>query len=161
MTTPKPLPPIEMLRSLFDYNPETGSITWRVYRGRCAKVGDVAGSVTPTGYQTICVRNGGTVNYRAHRIAWALHYGEDPYPHELDHIDRDKLNNSITNLRKVTRRENIRNRGAYASTGEKYIQKQHNSYQVTIDRKYIGCCKTLEEAVRLRDEYIRTTPRAL
>ena len=153
----KPLPPVEHLRSLFDYNPETGDITWRVYRNWQAKVGDVAGYVTPSGYRLICIRNGGVVNYLAHRLAWALHYGEDPNPCELDHIDRNKLNNRIENLRKVTRSENVQNRDAYTSTGEKHIHKQHNSYQVTIGRKYIGCRKKLEDAVRLRDEYIRTT----
>jgi hypothetical protein len=158
MTKANPLPPIERLRLLLDYNPETGDVTWRVYRGRCANVGDLAGSVSLNGYRRICIRDGDTVNYLAHRIAWALHYGEDPYPHELDHIDRNRLNNRITNLRLVTRSENMRNRNPFSNTGEKYIQKQHNSYQVTIGRNYIGCCKKLEDAVRLRDEYLCTNP---
>jgi hypothetical protein len=156
MTKANPLPPVELLRSLFDYNPETGEITWRVYRGRCAKVGDIAGGVNPTGYRLICIRNGGTVNYMAHRIAWALHYGEDPYPHELDHKDLDKLNNRANNLRKATRSQNLENRAAYSNTGEKYIHKQGKGYRVVVKKKYVGRCKTLEEAVRLRDEYIRT-----
>jgi hypothetical protein len=152
----KPLPPIELLRSLFEYNPETGDITWRVYRGRCAKAGDVAGTINTNGYRLICIRDDKRINYCAHRIAWALHYGEDPYPWELDHIDQNKLNNRIVNLRKVTRGENLKNRAAHGRTGEKHIQKTHNSFQVLIRRKYVGCCKTLDEAVRLRDEYLCT-----
>ena len=153
MTTPRPLPPIEMLRSLFDYNPETGNIVWKVNRGN-KKVGDRAGVVNNRGYrQIVCCK----VAYLAHRMAWALHYGEDPGPHEMDHIDRDRLNNRVTNLRKVTRGENSNNRAPYGLVAEKYIHPSKGSFRVIIRNTHIGCCKTLEEAVRLRDEYIRTT----
>jgi len=155
MSTPKPLPPIELLRSLLDYNPETGDITWRVCRRPRTKAGDLAGC-TVQGYRRIGIKNEKTVNCLAHRIAWALHYGEDPHPHELDHIDRNPLNNRIENLRKVTPSENNMNRDAYSNSGEKYIHKRGKGHHIVVKRKYVGWCKTLEEAVRLRDEYTRT-----
>ena len=46
--------------------------------------------------------------YRAHRIAWFLHYGEQP-PYIIDHIDRNRSNDKIENLRVVTDSENRSN----------------------------------------------------
>jgi hypothetical protein len=43
-----------------------------------------------------------------HRMIWVLYYGEWP-KHELDHIDGDKANNAISNLRDVTKSGNMRN----------------------------------------------------
>ena len=45
--------------------------------------------------------------YRAHLVAYALYHGEWlEYPYEIDHWDKDKLNNRISNLRPVTKSEN-------------------------------------------------------
>lgn len=44
----------------------------------------------------------------AHRIAWAIHYGEHP-GEEIDHINGDSLDNSIANLRQVSHQENCKN----------------------------------------------------
>ena len=47
--------------------------------------------------------------YRIHRLVWIYHNGTIPLGMEIDHIDRDKHNNSIDNLRLVTRTENQHN----------------------------------------------------
>lgn len=47
---------------------------------------------------------------QAHRVAWFLHYGRFPNG-ELDHIDGDKANNRIENLRVATRSQNTAYRG--------------------------------------------------
>ena len=108
MTTPKPLPPIEMLRSLFDHNPETGEIIWRVNRrGRGAKVGDRAGFMTREGYREVKTQKR---CLRASRLMWALHYGEDPGLMQVDHINRVRDDDRICNLRLVTQLENLHNR---------------------------------------------------
>ena len=47
--------------------------------------------------------------YQASRLAWKYVYGVDPQ-HEIDHIDNDRDNNSIINLRDVTHDVNQLNR---------------------------------------------------
>jgi hypothetical protein len=105
----KPLPPIERLNELLEYDGVTGVIRWRVTRGRSAKAGDEAGSVNKeTGYRIVMVDGR---NYTASRIAWALHYGVDPYPTEVDHKNLNRTDNTIGNLRLATRAEQVDNRG--------------------------------------------------
>lgn len=77
---------------------------------------------------------------------------------EVDHIDRNKANNNVTNLRWVTLSQNRINVPGRSSTGYKYISKHICGYQVRIthNRKRIicKCTKTLEEAIKLRDSYL-------
>ena len=54
-------------------------------------------------YQRITI---GGYDYYAHRLAWFYVYGEWPV-NELDHIDEDKENNAIDNLREATHAENL------------------------------------------------------
>lgn len=96
----------DLLRQLFDYNPDTGLFTRTVTKNSNAKIGDIAGSVTDGGYITISI--GGEV-FRAHRLAWLYMYGEFP-KNEIDHINHNRADNRICNLRDVTRKENGKNR---------------------------------------------------
>jgi hypothetical protein len=65
--------------------------------------------------------------YLKHRVIWCMKYGY--WPEELDHIDRDKYNNSILNLREVTHTDNQRNYPAIKSntsgqTGVHYRKRE-------------------------------------
>jgi hypothetical protein len=117
-----PLPPYAVVNSLLRYDPTTGIFRWKVDRGG-ANTGDVAGS-DDGGYRTLII-NGRT--YAASRLAWLLFYGVDPGELQIDHIDRDKLNNRISNLRTVTHRENHQNRaiGASGIRGVTYNKRTH------------------------------------
>jgi len=113
----RPLPSLGWLHSLFNYDPETGRVTWaedNLYYGKGHKAGDPVGSLSDRGYLKITLREKGkrspTYKLRLHRIAWALHYGEDPYPLTIDHINHDRTDNRISNLRAVTMAENSRNK---------------------------------------------------
>ncbi len=111
MIKTKPLPPIELLRSLLDYNPETGEITWKVTRNGKVKAGQIAGTVNERGYRKITVKEGRYKRcLKASRIAWYLHYGDDPVGFVIDHINRNPDDNWIHNLRKISQRENLMNR---------------------------------------------------
>jgi len=144
---PKPvkkLPSIEELRAKFNYNPNTGIITRR--HNTQGHYAGIAGRQC-NGYIVIGY-NG--INYGAHRIAYALHHGVDPYPNEVDHINRDKKDNRICNLRIVTKSEQQSNR-TFAKSGHWAITFTKNAWQIVIKRKYYGRCKTLEEAIHLRN----------
>lgn len=99
----RPLPPIEVLRARYTYDPDTGEVRHR-QTGSGRRAGDlVAPAPTRKGYHQCDVRHEG-VRYRVrlHRIAYALHHGADPYPYEIDHINRDTSDNRACNLRAVT-----------------------------------------------------------
>jgi len=105
------------------YDPNTGTITENEQH---------VGHINHYGYHVINV--GGTAYY-AHRIAWKIYYKEEP-PEHLDHINRDKGDNRIKNLRKCTDSENKRNRGVQknSKTTLKGIVFDHErgQYRVTL-----------------------------
>jgi hypothetical protein len=83
-----------------DYNPNTGDMVWKKSgRGRFKRKGvSCSNKPVANGYIHICVNN---KQWLAHRLAWVLHYGEEP-PRVIDHINRDKTDNRIANLRDGT-----------------------------------------------------------
>lgn len=102
MTTPT----LEEINRLISYDPLTGQFSWKVYRTSRAVAGGSAGTAHHTGYTRIKVLG---KQFLAHRLAWLMSYGEFPGD-EIDHIDQDKSNNRIANLRSVTRSQNEANK---------------------------------------------------
>jgi len=100
------------LKRLLAYDEHTGNFTWRVYRGRGARVGDRAGSPDEHGYVNIVI---GQVKYKAHRLAWF--YANLAWPvDDIDHINHIKGDNRLSNLRCATRSQNLANRRDYVSS---------------------------------------------
>lgn len=107
ITYPAGTPPaIDLLRALFSYNELTGELTHLVNRGR-ARAGTPATTNCGDGY--LSVKAPGFDPLLAHRVAWALNHGEWPTL-LVDHRDRNRKNNAISNLRHATYRENSQNR---------------------------------------------------
>jgi hypothetical protein len=98
---------IEELRSLLDFEPQTGALTWKLSVAPKVRVGSVAGKMNSGGYRLIGIRG---KQYRAHRVAWAISYGEWP-PRNIDHINGRPGDNRLCNLRLATFTENAMNRG--------------------------------------------------
>lgn len=96
---------VEKLREVLAYDAVTGIFTWRVALARQVKVGYVAGTIQQSGYRYIRVFGR---DYRAHRLAWLHSYGEWPKYH-IDHIDGNRDNNRLSNIRDVTRSVNQQN----------------------------------------------------
>ncbi len=145
--------PIETLRQLLDYNPDTGELVWKPrpienwqdlakgrtwntrYSGKPALNAPLQGRyfhgrIFDTGY-------------RAHRVCWALHYGE--WPNDIDHIDHNGFNNRITNLRSVTTAENLQNQS---------MQKRNTSgccgvHWATRDKRWIAAIKANGVEIKL------------
>ena len=106
MTQALPLPPLEVLQEKFEYDPENGVLTWKTHHRRNL-VNQPAGYPTQRGW--LRVKVGGT-HYRVHRIAWKMYYGEDPKQGlEIDHINRIRTDNRISNLRLTTSAGNKKN----------------------------------------------------
>lgn len=105
------MPPLAFLQERFAYCPATGQLTYRIPVSQRRRVGAVAGFIHRTGYRYVKFAfGGGAIQVATHRIAWALSHHDCPPSHlEIDHIDRNKLNNRLDNLRLVTRAENAKN----------------------------------------------------
>lgn len=142
------------LRRLFHYNPETGELTRRVNSGT-AKAGDVAGTINGMGYRDVRVKS---VLHKAHRIAWCIFYGEHPRGN-IDHINGDRLDNRIANLRIASLQENARNRRMNRNnksgvTGVSLVQgKWHAAIKDKPNhQKHLGVFETLAEAAQARKD---------
>jgi len=103
----KPLPPIERIKELLTYDPDSGELQWGVSRGGSAPKGSVAGRLLKTGYLQVGMDG---EQWMAHRLCWAMHHGADPHPLTIDHINRNKSDNRICNLRAVSQGVNNHNR---------------------------------------------------
>ena len=132
-----------------DYNPELGVFTWKTTWGRRTK-GTEAGTVFKIGYRMIGLF--GSRIY-AHRLAWMIVYG-DLGDKQIDHINGNKLDNRICNLRLATVAQNMQNlkKSKKNTTGFKGVSfyKAYNKFcaEPKIDgRKYfLGYFDTPEEA---------------
>ncbi len=140
----------EKLRSILNYESETGIFTWKVSNSNRVKVGAVAGS--PNGHGYLCIK---VLNrlYRAHRLAWLYVNGSWPKL-DIDHINRNRSDNRIANLREVTHKQNMQNASKRSdnTSGHPGVcwHKQKSKWQARIrhnyKRIYLGYYNTIEEA---------------
>ena len=130
----------------FSYDANTGVITRSDKKKSC-------GSYDVYGYLKIKIKGR---SFSAHRVAWFLYYGEVPIM-EIDHINGNRADNRICNLRQVTRAENNNNRYKRPNRTTGYIGispkncKTHTLYSVHYrNRNYYF--ETIEEAVKFRKD---------
>jgi len=140
----------ERVKELFDYDSENG---WLIRKkGERGRVVNRPCGHNPNRAGRGCVRIDGKLHL-THRAIWFWHYGEWPNG-EIDHIDRNPMNNRIENLRDVSRSENSQNHRLHSNNATGYPgvswHKSSKKYrgQVAIDNKRIslGYFNTPEEA---------------
>jgi hypothetical protein len=137
-------------RRVFLYDPESGLLSWRARPSVGVKVGDSAGSKRKDGYLGLKYRG---QQYLAHRIAWLITYGSWPVQ-DVDHIDGNRSNNAIANLRDVSRAMNVQNvrapRCSNEASGMLGVTKRGRKWQASIwaggRRSYLGLFSAPEEA---------------
>jgi len=154
----KPLPPLKLLRELFTYCPETGSLIRAKTTSSRSLRGKVAGSVNSDGYLRVKVEK---VEYMVHRLIWKLVKGEDIPPGScIDHIDRNRQNNQIENLRLATDLTNQNNRSP--NEGVTYDTREYpklkKRWVATLRGKKLGYYETEDEARAARLKAVQADP---
>ena len=104
----------EYLKEVIEYR--AGVLYWRVSLAHRINVGDATGSIGHSGY--LETRINGKL-YRNHRLIFFMYYGY--WPRIVDHIDQNRLNNLIENLRAATDRESLCNRSSFKGASSKYL----------------------------------------
>jgi len=119
----------EIVKAWFRYDPETGRFAWRKLRSsRSQPIGEALGSINGNGYRLLTIDG---KNYKASRLAWLYVYGQWPQ-NNLDHIDRDRLNDRIANLRDVSQSVNALNRALPSKLGIRGVSLNGKKYKARI-----------------------------
>ncbi|MEZ9705438.1 HNH endonuclease signature motif containing protein [Vibrio breoganii] len=143
----------EQLKERLHYNPETGVFTHKSVpnQNHRVNVGDVAGYHDERGYLSIMISN---KRYPLHRLAFLYMTGSFP-DKSVDHINQIRDDNTWSNLREVTPRENSAN----AKTNSKHgvgIRKRGERYLAyyTVGNKFItvGTFGSSQEATEARND---------
>lgn len=152
-------PTADEVRQVLSYNAETGKFG-RLKKWGSKDVGSEPGSQSRHGYWQIGVFGR---THTAQRLAWLLHYGEWPVG-VVDHINRNKMDNRISNLRCVNKSYNAHNTGSRTNNtsglvGVRQTSKSRNPLYkprweayIAVEgvRYHLGHFDTMEKAVAAR-----------
>ena len=161
-----------ILRELLDYGPETGRLYWKkrdpkYFPGRFRAAADDAAAWNNkfAGKEALTADKGngyrvGSIFHKkvlAHRAAWAIYYGQWP-DNQIDHINHNRGDNRIANLRDVSLADNCRNNSLRAdnTSGVAGVYRNPNgkpwTARISVNgiNRYLGRFSTLEEAASAR-----------
>lgn len=156
----------DRLTELLEVYPDSGHFVWKSWRGGSAHAGTLAGSTNSSGYMLLRIDHHFYLN---HRLMWFYVHKRWP-ENDIDHVNLDRIDNRICNLREATRSQNVAN-GLVRSdsgTGVRGVKKMDDRFGafVTKDgvREYLGLFDTPAEAQsayataakRLFGEFART-----
>ncbi len=161
---------LDLMRQIAErvnYNPETGVLTWKPrdvdLNGWNNKFsGKECGSLNGHGYRVLHVKltNGRRVDTYAHRLAWLISYGTLPLE-EIDHINQNRADNKLTNLRAISRSLNQRNKTISRNNKSGVIgvfwSSQHGKWQTQVRangrHNYLGRFDDLAEAEKVVKQF--------
>jgi hypothetical protein len=150
---------MDRLKEFFEYR--DGHLIWKVRRnakGGPVNPGDRAGCLMPNGYIYINSKVVGGKPTPLHRIIWEMEVGPIPAGYHIDHIDGDKLNNRVENLRCVPPALNFRNQATRRNNtsgviGVRFYKGAWNA-SIMVNRKsiYLGRFQSKNEAIAARKQ---------
>jgi|KBSSwiStaDraftv2_1062776.scaffolds.fasta_scaffold633658_2 hypothetical protein len=143
----------DRLWEVLRYEPDTGKFFWLKRPGGGARtdlVGKQAGCVNDKNYRVIMIDS---KEYAAHRLAWLYVYGDWP-ANQIDHINRNRTDNRIVNLREATGPQNCANAKARSSRsglkGAHWNKRYGGKWSATIHRngraQWLGYFSTAKKA---------------
>ena len=129
---------LELLRDTFEY--KNGELIWKAPPSNHLNLlGKSAGSVTPKGYVKIQFLG---KPYKRHQLIYFYHHGKFARP-LCDHINRNRSDDRIENLRELTVAQNNRN-----NTKVSVRKTRNGKYQARLSQKVIGTFDTIEDATQ-------------
>jgi hypothetical protein len=131
----------ENVKDLFDYR--DGKLFWTDKIYHKSRAGTEAGAILSDGYRGVKYKG---KRYPAHRVIWLWNNGAWPTG-DVDHINGDRADNRIKNLRDVTRSENIKNQRRELVG---IHHRKNGDYEATYCGKYLGRYKDLALALEAR-----------
>jgi len=145
---------VDSMSKVLSYDPETGILTWKIDMGQGGRIkaGSEAGCICKnTGYLKITLFKR---NNLGHRLAWLLHYRELP-DKKIDHINRIRSDNRISNLRLVTNSENGKNRKIHINNSSGHTgvnwSKRYSKWMARVKkgnkRVHLGYFENISDAV--------------
>lgn len=143
--------PVKM-KDCLSYNPVTGKIIWTRSIASYLK-GSEAGFICNHGYRRIGFQG---TKYQAHRVAWFLYHGDCPIGLQIDHIDGNRQNNQINNLRLVNPCENACNSTLRKDNKSGHLgvnwYSPYSKWRVRIKTSTLGYFSDKQEAIRARKQ---------
>lgn len=138
----------ERLKALLHMDPESFRFTWKVGR-QCIRAGSPAGTESDAGYRAVLVDGS---KYQEHRLVWLYVHGIWP-DGLIDHINGDKSDNRLENLRVVDHMGNMQNQPKARKTnrtGFAGVRPHGKKFQADIriwgERRVLGTFETAEQA---------------
>ena len=132
----------ELIQHFFNY--KDGELYWKISPKAGVNKGDQAGYVEPRGYKVIKVLS---KKYKAHKLIFLYHRGY--MPKFIDHINNNRVDNRIENLREATRIQNNQNAN---------IRKDNTSgikgvFYDKRNKKWIACLHYNKQRIIKRFDY--------
>jgi hypothetical protein len=170
---PEPLPTLSELNARLEYDCLTGNLTWKprshatepfaraaeIVRWNKRFAGRTAGTLARNGYTVLCIRDR---QYKAHRVCYAIGAGADTASLRhiyIDHVNGDRSDNRIANLRAATTGDNNRNArlSARNKSGVVGVAIKRNGFEASISynnvRYFIGRFSTVDDAAKARKDF--------